>query len=268
MTLAQHQPVTQSQMQALVDAVGVLRSAFPNMSDIGIICDHLLPHLLGHPPKYSNGYVIEKTKLAAVAANVICHGDDPETGEPFILLISRKELKPDGSRYKGHLGGYVSLSSVRDNEGVVVDLTRGEQPKEGAIGEAGEETKDAANRTLMRLTADRLELLTGGMNYKPNPPVAYFTFTAELTGAEIIAVKKHIQNLASDPAYKAQTLLNNGKEVFDMHMIPLSVAPSLPSDTFLYEATRQSFVAAISKLASAARPEPVVEELPGLILTF
>jgi hypothetical protein len=269
MRLKKTSTLSDTQHQALDYAMRLLRSAFPGLADAEIVSRHLLPHLLGPLPDYSNlkGYALNKTTLAAVAANVVCYGIDPETNEPVIILVSRKEKNQRGRHFLGHIGGYVNLDCVRGKDGQIADPARGEQPQDGVIGEVDEETRDARNKALLNLSTDRLELLTGGINYQVEPPVAYFAYTAELTEPEIWTLRGHAAGLSCDGAYLARTLKNNDHEVFGIHVIPLTEAKKITADAFLYEATWTTFQAALKKIEGSVRPEKIMGSNPYTTLT-
>jgi len=248
--------ITEKQSQTLGHVTELLQQAFPDLSLLGIVKQHLLPHLLGPLPRHSNlkdGYAINKVALAAVGASVICYGDDPETGERVVLVIDRKEVNPEGLHYHGVLGGYVNLDAGGEVKGVSVDTLRGEQPSEGAVREAAEESKNGNNQSVVQLTPDRVELLAGGINYQVTPPAAYFVYTAELTGAEILHVKKNICDNEKDKASQRSAVQCTEGEVFGMHLMRVQEAIELKETQFFYRHTWQTLQTALEKMQGSTR---------------
>jgi hypothetical protein len=231
--------ITDEQKLAVETAWGVLHSAFPGASRNEIIQRHLLPH-----------------PLVAVGASVVCHGDDPETGERVVLVIDRKEINSAGRHFLGLLGGYVEIDGVRNVPDGTKTFLRCEQPDEGAVAEAAEESKDGNDRSIVQLTTDQLELVTGGINDHVKPHVAYYSYIAELSGTEILAIKKHIHDMQSDETYKSNTLKYNKREVFGMHLLNINDASALPSSDFRYHHTWISLQNALERIGAATRHSP------------
>lgn len=239
--------LSDTQIVALRNATEILKGAFPNLSLIEIITRPLLKSELGPLPKYSglNEYIINKTPLAAVGTSVLCYGIDPITTEKIVLIIDRKETDAAGVHYYGLLGGYVDIVPS-------CNTSCKEQPLEGAIREAAEESADGNNKSIIQLTPDRLALLNGCINDRTNPPVAIFTYMAELTGREIMAIRKHNLNLKTDEEYRQRTLENNKYEIYGMHLFNIQDAKKLKKDHFRHETTWHSLQIALTEIAKKA----------------
>lgn len=178
---------------------------------------------------------VQVQKQADLGASIWCYFRDPlridrangTIGEPLVLLAKRgKNRDAQGNPQYGALGGYMELGALHE---------AGEQPEEGAVREAREETADDRGDAVLAIDSKRLRAMVSGVDWRhPAHPVQYTGHACELTKQEFQAVTEHAQRIATDPDYAAAVLEKTKGEIVGFEIMPLSKALQLTETQFAH----------------------------------
>ena len=192
--------------------------------------------VLGPLPHYSNRttHHIHNCTTTTAGAFIAAYAKDSIQREPVVVMIERSEKDADGRPKVGLLGGYINLDYVVKNG--AKDNSRGEQPKEGALREFGEELIKGDGRTVISPDISRLNYLISGIDYRRevNPACSYTGFSLTLKPEELQAIKAHAQKMHDDPAYAKAAKEASGGEVANVIITPLSKAIAMTRERFTH----------------------------------
>lgn len=234
--------MTAQQQASLAQAMDLLTAAYPDLSPRALLEGPVAHYALGPLPPYSGlkTHKIANVATATVGAFVLCYGYDRQWRDYGVLLIRRGESDAAGNALYGAVGGYI-----------VIDPPSGEQPRQGAVRETGEETVDDKGKPVIDLTPERLRILDDGVDYraaqKGGLPVHYTAFSARLAATEITRARHHAQRMEEDAAYRAAVTAHSKGEVRNVLWLRLSQAAALSSAQF----THPHELAALRLLARA-----------------
>ena len=212
-----------------IDIMTAIRQAYPNATAADIkasLTPRFLAEAYGKMPGYSTleAPALHNVKTATVGSFVICHGTDTSAGatrgEPVIAVIKR------GDKGYGVTGGYTDLGSEK---------TAGEQPKQGAVRELGEEALDDNGKPIVSPDSSRLQLIMSGIDYRNTKlPVNYNGHALELTTQELSALKRHSTRMQNDESYSKVVSEKSGGEVANMQIMPISEVLKLDRESFTH----------------------------------
>lgn len=221
--------MTPEQHAALIKAAGEMTSAFPGLSLRDVVEGPLALIACGPVPPYSGltHHRLTNVSTATVGAFVLCYGYDKTWRENAVVLIRRAETSANGTAMFGATGGYT-----------VIDGPSGEQPREGAVRETGEELIDDTGQPVIALPPERLRILDDGMDYraaaKNGLPTHYTAFAARLTARELTRVRRHAHRMDTDAAYRAAVNKHSKGEVSGVVVLRLSEAAQMTHAQFTH----------------------------------
>ncbi len=166
-------------------------------------------------------------KTATVGSFVACYfnptlsnGIQSRKAKPSVLLVERCDGR------LGLPGGYVDIGS---------NNSAGEQLAEGAVRELREEVVNAEGTPIIAPDAQRLQIISAGIDYKnPALPVCYHGHALELTAEELVQLQEHAQKLTGDEQYKQASFVATHNEVRGIKILPISEIMQMPEQNFAY----------------------------------
>lgn len=227
------------QRQSIQMAMEELTKHFPGLSTKEIVAGPLANFAYGDLPSYSylSTHKVTNVESATVGSFVICHSTDLLSHEPLIPLIERGEQGPHHEKFFGITGGFTNLNFTR--AGPFTQASRlGEQPRQGAVRELGEEMIDAEGKPILTIDPQRLSLLTTGIDYSWVPKgqlcTQYSGFEVKLSAEELKKMQDHISKLQNDPTYRQAVYDRSHGEVRNVCLMKLSDILRMKEDQFFH----------------------------------
>jgi ADP-ribose pyrophosphatase YjhB (NUDIX family) len=229
--------MSEEQQKVVSRVLKDLAEAFPGMSDKDIVEGPVAITVFGPLPSYSGR---EKYKCANVTSTtvgsfVICHAFDEDIGEEAVVLIERAKKGADQQTKFGIPGGYLNLDWTEASSFTEAS-EQGEQPKQAAVRELGEEVVNENGVGILDIAPDRLYHVHDGVGYRyvqqEGFPVVYIGHAVALSQEELGKVKAHVARLGLDPEYREKVRVASNNEVANVLVMPLAEAAALSFSDF------------------------------------
>ena len=226
-----------AQYAAIQSVMAELTNSFPALNARQIVAGPLAEFAYGRLPNYSNltTHNVTNVATAMVGSFVVCYTAEPVTREPMVILVKRGDKGPNGEDRFGVPGGYTNLDFIKGSTYSAVS-SFGEQPAEGAVRELREEIVNAAGDPILDIDPARLRIIKGGINYnKGRLSTQYNGHAVELTAAELVDVKRHIDRLHDDPVYRQTAQAKSDGETADVMLLRLQDAANMNMNQFTHQ---------------------------------
>lgn len=175
--------------------------------------------------------VIEEVQKASVGSGVVLTFWDDETKQRMVVVAEAGEhygAAENGAPRYTIPGGFINLSAREGSSKVEESSNTPENQRIGAAREIEEEFKKGDGSPLLEIEPDTLKPMDMDVINAGGQPMVVQGLVKDLNRAEVAIVKDHVQQLASDDAYREAVALgtinpaSKKPEVADVKILPLA----------------------------------------------
>lgn len=219
------------QKKSVTEAFGILRKAFPGLSDKQLVEGPMAHQVMGDLPPWSTleSHRLTNVMTALRGAAVICWFKDQD--DKIQVVMGARPAADGKFLYNASGGGFANLDFTPVSTYHPASK-EGEQPAQTAARELREEICDETGKAVLDLDPKRFHLISAGVDNrglaKGGHPTDCYCYSVELKAEEVAAITAHCARIDQDPAYLEACKKASGGETAFVKVMSLQEAAQIP----------------------------------------